>query len=72
MLQKNSLKTYNKRHQKFLTSTSNTPNQQAETCHICDKQLGENRVRDHCHILGHFRRAAHNQCNLNYRIKPNS
>ena len=46
--------------------------QQAETCHICDEQLGENRVRDHYHVLGHFRGAAHNQCNLNYHIKPNS
>ena len=46
--------------------------QQAETYHICDEQLDEDRVRDHCHILGHFRGAAHNQCNLIYRIKPNS
>ena len=26
------------------------------------------RVRDHCHILGLYRGAAHNACNLNYRI----
>ena len=46
--------------------------QQAETCHICDEYLGEDRVRDHYHILGHFRGAAHNKCNLKYRIKPDS
>ena len=38
--------------------------QQAETCRICDEQLDEDRDRDHCHILGHFRGEAHNQCNL--------
>ena len=43
--------------------------QQAKTCHMC---LSEDRVRDHCHILGHFHGAAQNHCNLNYRIKPNS
>ena len=46
--------------------------QQAETCHICDEQLGEDRVRYHCHILDHFRGATLNQCNLNYRIKSKS
>ena len=45
---------------------------QAETCHICDEQLDEDRVRDHCYILVHFRGAAHNQSNLNYRMKQNS
>ena len=46
--------------------------QHAETCHICNEQLGEGRVRDHCHILGHFRGVAHSECNINYSIKRNS
>lgn len=25
-------------------------------------------MRDHCHITGKFRRAAHNQCNLKWQI----
>jgi len=37
-------------------------------CHICNKDLGDNRVRDHCHISGKFRGAAHNSCNINYKI----
>ena len=41
----------------------------AVSCHICGMELGEDRVRDHCHFTGKFRGAAHNQCNLEYR-KP--
>ena len=41
----------------------------AEYCHICNKELLEDRVRDHCHFTGQYRGAAHNSCNLNCR-KP--
>jgi hypothetical protein len=40
----------------------------ATVCHICEKELGDDRVRDHCHLTGKFRGAAHNECNLNYKI----
>lgn len=55
----------------------------ATICHICKKQLnnvaivdGDNdneskqcvRVRDHCHLTGRYRGAAHQACNLNYQI----
>jgi len=30
--------------------------------------LGEDKVRDHCHLTGKFRGAAHNECNLQYRV----
>ncbi|MEO1917814.1 MAG: DNA polymerase, partial [Candidatus Thioglobus sp.] len=39
-----------------------------ENCHICGRVMGENRVKDHCHITGNYRGAAHNACNLNYRL----
>ena len=55
-----------------LTSPEERKFQLAESCHICDEHLGKDRVRDHCHILSHFQGAAHNQCNLNFRIKPDS
>ena len=32
----------------------------------------DDRVRDHCHITGTYRGAAHSACNLNYRITPKS
>ena len=40
--------------------------QDAVNCHICGFELGADRVRDHCHLTGKFRGAAHNDCNLNY------
>lgn len=42
----------------------------ASMCHICENQLGGDRVRDHCHITGKYRGPAHNACNLALRIDP--
>ena len=30
--------------------------------HICNEELGEDRVRDHCHLSGKFRGAAYEVC----------
>ena len=38
--------------------------EKAKTCHICSRDLGEDKVRDHCHFTGHYRGEAHNSCNL--------
>src|SRR5271156_816226 len=40
----------------------------ANTCHICDCELGSDKVRDHCHLSGKFRGAAHYECNINYQV----
>ena len=37
-------------------------------CHVCEKPLNGDSVRDHCHITGQFRGAAHNKCNLKLRL----
>ena len=42
----------------------------AETCHVCDKPPKGDSVRDHCHITGEYRGAAHNACNLKLRLSP--
>ena len=42
---------------------------EAENCHICNKELKEDKVRDQCHFTGQYRGAAHNSCNLQCR-KP--
>ena len=37
-------------------------------CHICEKLLREDKVRDHCHLTGRYRGAAHSECNLAYKL----
>ena len=37
------------------------------TCWICEKNIEEDKVRDHCHIRGNFRGAAHKEYNLQLR-----
>ena len=40
--------------------------------HICNEELGKDRVRDHCHLTGKFRSAAHEVCNLNTGFQSSS
>ena len=44
----------------------------ATHCHICEEELKDEdvyrKVRDHCHLTGKFRGAAHSICNLKYRL----
>ena len=37
-------------------------------CHICNEELCKDRVRHHCHLSGKIRGAAHEICNLKYKI----
>ena len=40
-------------------------------CYICKKDFNNDKVRDHCHFTGKYRGAAHNTCNLRYKIPKN-
>ena len=44
--------------------------QKSNNCWICKKFISndEDKVRDHCHITGKFRRAAHRNCNVNFKL----
>ena len=44
--------------------------QEANKCWICDRlfELTNEKVRDHCHVTGKFRGAAHFSCNANFKI----
>ena len=37
-------------------------------CHICNEELGKDRVRDHCHLSGKFRGAVHEVFNPKYKV----
>ena len=37
-------------------------------CHICNEELGKDKVHDHYHLSGKFRGAAHDGCNLKYKV----
>ena len=43
----------------------------ANICYICKKEFNNDKVRDHCHFTGKYRGAAHNTCNLRYKIPKN-
>ena len=60
---------YRKPKRMFLTEQEQNSFKQSKYCSICDGELGEDRVRDHCHFTGKYRGAAHNECNLKCR-KP--
>ena len=37
-------------------------------CWICKEELNTDKARDHCHVIGKFRGAAHNKYNINLRL----
>ena len=55
-----------------LTEQENMLHANANICFICEKPFGNDKnaikVRDHCHYTGKYRGAAHNACNLHYKI----
>ena len=62
----------------IFTKDDKTEYDAATTCHICDGAEGEFRlegnndsftkVRDHCHLTGKFRGAAHSKCYLGIKF----
>ena len=55
-----------------LTEVMQREHEEASSCHICMKPFDDPeknwKVRDHCHYTGLYRGAAHNNCNLKYKI----
>ena len=70
-LEKNIKEIYNKF--KFPKSTIMTMHDKfvydnSTLCHICNEELGKDRVRDHYHLSGKFRDAAHEIFNLEHKV----
>ena len=56
-----------------LTTEEKIYHTKQKICYICKKEFNNNekknyKVRDHCHYTGKYRGAAHNICNLRYKV----
>ena len=56
-----------------LTKKEEENHNNQKVCYICKKEFDTNdkknyKVRDHCHYTGEYRGAAHNMCNLRYKV----
>ena len=47
--------------------------QLSNICWICEKLIDndDEKLRDHCHVTGKFRGAAHQSCNINLQLTKN-
>ena len=64
---------YEKKKMIPLTTEENIYHNKQKICDICKKEFNNNdkksyKVRDHCHYTGKYRGAAHNICNLRYKV----
>ena len=70
---------YKKKEMILVTDEGTEFYEKQKVCHICKKEFGTDKndentfkkyhkVRDHCHYTEKFRGAAHNICNLRYKI----
>ena len=66
---------YEKKKNILLTPEEKKDYDDQKVCYICKKEFDDNdndkkqqKVRDHCHYTGKYRGAAHNICNLRYKI----
>ena len=66
---------YEKKKMISLTTEEKVHYIKQKVCYICKKEFNNNdndkkqqKVRDHCHYTGKYRGAAHNICNLRYKI----
>ena len=64
---------YEKKKMMPLTIKEEIYRNKQKICYICKKEFDNNdkkqqKVRDHCHYAGKYRGAAHNICNLRYKV----
>ena len=64
---------YEKKKMIPLTTEEIIYHNKQKICYICKKEFNNNdkknyKVRDHCHYTGKYRGAAHNICNLRYKV----
>ena len=66
---------YEKKEMILLAKKEQKMHNKQKVCHICKKRFSADdnnkkyhKVRDHCHYTGKYRGAAHDICNLRYKI----
>ena len=66
---------YEKKKMIPLTKKEEKNHNKQKVCYICEEEFNtddsdkkHHKVKDHCHYTGKYRGAAHNICNLRYRI----
>ena len=63
---------YEKKKMISITTEEKVHNNKQKVCYICKKEFDnskeQQKVRDHCHYTGKYRGAAHNICNLRYKV----
>ena len=64
---------YEKKKMISLTTEEKIYHNKQKICYICKREFNNNdkknyKVRDHCHYKGKYRGAAHNICNLRYKV----
>ena len=64
---------YEKKRMISLTTKEDIYHNRQKICYICKKEFDNNdkkqqKVRDHCHYTEKYRVAAHNICNLRYKV----
>ena len=54
----------------IMTSQNKVEYRNASNCYVCKKNFSKEnfKVKDHCHVLGNYRGAACNVCNLNMKM----
>ena len=74
-LKEHSTKIINYEKMISLTTEEKVHYNKQKVCYICKKEFDNNdnykkqqKVRDHCHYTGKYRGAAHNICNLRYKV----
>ena len=57
-----------------LRNEENRSYENQKPCNVCKKLFtkDDKNIKDHCHFTGKYRGAAHNKCNMNYKITKNN